>query len=355
MATPQRQQPPPPSGVTRQLTAAQAAAAVTAVVIAAELAILAALAASVAALLAGTLLYRAAFRRLRTQAWAVIAGAETRIRALLRDASAAARADVERVLEADLGAPGRFLPPVPPASVPRLHASLHNAFLAALADADRQFARIAAAVRGVPPGERRALAEALLRDLAATGLTGKTDMSGRNWNIGTYARAATAGAVAELHAALQMAAYRAAGIDVVLVTRTDPRPPCPRCSPYVGRLLSVTGRTAGAQVVRDAAGQTRKGTVKATVAEARAAGLLHIACRDTLTAWADGLAIPAYIPWGPGRHGPGSYPAGEERLALEREYRRAQREHAVALTPPAKAQASRRARRLRSHLHGRGA
>ena len=109
-----------PSGVTRQVTAAQAAAAAGTVALAAEVAILQALAGMIAAVLAGTMLYAAAARWLRSAVWTIISEAERELRAVIAGASAAVRADVLAVMAADLGPMASLLPPLPGAGVPRL-------------------------------------------------------------------------------------------------------------------------------------------------------------------------------------------------------------------------------------------
>ena len=338
MTTPaqQQQKQPPPSGVTRQVTATQAAAAAGTIALAAELAILQALAGMIAAVLAGTMLWATAGRRLRSMVWTVTSEAERELRAVISGATAAVRADVLAVMAADLGPMARLLPALPGTGVPRLTPALHNAFLAALADADESFAAIQRALRAVPEPERRAVAQELLAQVAARGLTGLTDTSGRRWDLAAYVRAATSGAVADLHARLQLAACEAAGIDLVLVTRSDPAPPCPRCAPWVNRVLSVTGRTAGLARITDAGGTFRTATVAGTVAEARAAGLLHNSCKDSLIPWADGAVIPASIP-----HGTRAPP---RRPSHGNDAERARREHAAALTRSARQAAARRAR-----------
>ena len=139
-----------------------------------------------------------------------------------------------------------------------------------------------------------------------------------------------------------MAACEAAGIDLVYVARSDPAPPCPRCLPWVHRVLSVTGRTTGYVTITDAAGRIRTTVVVATVAQARAAGLLHIACLDSLVPWANGAVIPVPPPLRP----------RSPRPSHGNEAERARREHAAAITRPARQAAARRARLALRHPTG---
>jgi hypothetical protein len=315
--------PSPTSGQTRYWTSQQAGAAIAGVVAAAELAILQAMASLIAQVLAGTLLAALARRQLRVMVLAIVTRAEQQIRVLIAQTAAAARADVERVIAADLGPLARLLPLIPSASMPKLSASLRNALQAAANEAAAEFRAILA-----DPQQ----AQQLLDELAATGLTGFTGR--RRWNLSAYAQMAARTAAERLHLDLQLRALTDAGQDLVYVARDSSLPPCGKCAPWVRRVLSVNGRDLGMP------------GVAGTVAQARAAGLLHPSCRDSLTPWSGVMA-----PGGP--QSPQWLAAQRQRYAREQEanarqnaWRQAQRQHAVALTPLARARARRLMRRL---------
>lgn len=338
----------PPSGYTRVSAAQQVSAAIAAILAAAEIAILQALASAVLALLAGTVLQSLITRRLQSAVTAVLMQARADVSAQLSLASRAVRQDVQAVIGADLGPLARLLPLIPAPSLARLAGDLRGADLTAAETVMLAWHRIAQRVSGLDGPMARAAAQSLLDDLAGSGIRAFTDRAGHNWSLSSYGTAASAGAVGKAHADMQLSAYRDAGIGLVIVVRKDPSPPCPRCAPYVGRVLSLEA-SPGTVTAVGSDGIARTTNVVATVAQARAAGLLHPSCRDSLSPFADGADLSGEIP-----HGPAwltaqdrRYRAEQERRRLERAIRTAQRQHAVALSPRARTQATRLVRHLR--------
>src|SRR5216684_2184595 len=132
-----------------------------------------------------------------------------------------------------------------------------------------------------PAGSGLEVAQKALDEFAERGITAFTDAAGRNWDITAYVQMATRTAASRMHLALQLGAMGAAGHDLVTIAHSGDSPPCPRCAPYVGQVLSVSGMTpAGSEVtVTDADGVEHTAVVMASLAEAMAAGLLHPACR----------------------------------------------------------------------------
>jgi hypothetical protein len=314
-----------PSGRSRYYTSQQAAAAITAAIVAAEIAILTAMASMTASVLAGSLLAGLAQRRFRAVVLAIITQADGQVAAAIAQASAAARADVERIIAADLGPLARLLPLIPSASMPRLSQDLRGALQTAANQAGTEFRAILA---------DPAKAQSLLDELAGTGLTGKTGRDGRHWNLSSYAEMAARTAAERLHLELQVRALTEAGHDLAYVARDSSQPPCARCAPFVHRVLSLTGTSLGVP------------GVAGTLAQARASGLFHPQCRDSLVPY-DGQmpSEPPHSPrWLDARQA--RYQAGQDAYARQRAYAAAQRQHAVALTPLARA----RARRLIRHL-----
>lgn len=338
-----------PSGYTRTATAQQLSAAIAAILAAAEVAILQALASAVLALLAGRVLQSLITRRLQSAVTAVLMQARADVSAQLSLASRAVRQDVQAVIGADLGPLARLLPLIPAPSLARLAGDLRSADLTAAETVMLAWSRIARRAGELDGPLARAAAQSLLDDLAGSGIRAFTDRAGHHWSISGYGAAASAGAVGRSHADMQLAAYRDAGIGLVIVVRSAPQPPCPRCAPYVGRVLSLTGQT-GTVTASDAAGNLHAATIAATVAQARAAGLLHPQCKDSLSPFADGADLSGEIPHGPAWIAAQQrrYSAEQEQRRIERAIRTAQRQQAVALTPQARTQA----RRLVRHLRG---
>jgi hypothetical protein len=344
----------PPSGVTREEGARKAGQQVRAVYQALELAILAALARAVHGAATGSLTQNLAARQMRLSILAAFAQAAPQVRAILAQARSDARADVQSIIAADLGPMARLLPAIPIAAMPRVTGDLRQAELEALNWSARVFGEVVRQMQAQQRGSlqsqtrsqrasaraaRLAAAQAALTAAAAAGVTGKVTAAGAQIGLSAYASMAVTAGVSAAHLAMQLRAMQAAGTDLVLVTRSNPKPPCSHCLPWVGKVLSVTGLTLGTAVISDAQGNTQTAEVAGTVAQARAAGLGHPYCQDSLTPFAAGAVIPASPPLS--ADAAGLYAATQRQRRLERQQRSAERELAVALTPQARTQARR--------------
>lgn len=198
---------------------------------------------------------------------------------------------------------------------------------------DAYRAVITEASSGVVSGSltRRQAAQRALDRFADRGVTGLVDRAGRRWGLDTYAEMATrtASGRAQVQGALDR--YQAAGRDLVIVS--DAPGECALCRPWEGRVLSITGQTAGYP----------------TVGSATAAGLQHANCRHSLSLFVPGLTRPM------GRTAdPEGDAARQEQRRLERGVRQWRRREVVALDEGARRQAAARARewqaRLREHV-----
>ncbi|MCL4293543.1 MAG: hypothetical protein KJ056_11020 [Acidimicrobiia bacterium] len=156
----------------------------------------------------------------------------------------------------------------------------------------------------------RQAAQRALDRLADRGITGFVDTAGRRWGLDSYVEMATRTATGRAQVAGTLDRFQAAGRDLVVVS--DHTQECSLCRPWEGRVLSISGRTAGYP----------------TVAEATAGGLLHANCRHVLGLWVPGLSEP--IP------GPTADPEGDllrqRQRYLERGVRRWKRREATAIT-----------------------
>ena len=92
------------------------------------------------------------------------------------------------------------------------------------------------------------------------------DRAGRQWAPEKYLRMVSRTLMSESQREAHEAAYVEAGVDLVKVSVHGTT--CPKCAPFEGKVLSLTGATEG----------------KTTVAEARAAGLFHPNCKHRLLA-----------------------------------------------------------------------
>lgn len=127
--------------------------------------------------------------------------------------------------------------------------------------------------------DRREASRRHLERLTVKGIKGFTDRSGRSWEMGAYAE--MVGRTTAAQASLEGHATRleAAGVDTVVVSNAPEE--CETCRVWEGRILSLTGKTAGR--LKDGK------TVAGTVAEARRAGLFHPNCRHSYSVYLPGV------------------------------------------------------------------
>lgn len=317
------------NGNDREDAAAAVAAAIATVWAAAELSILAALAGSVKAALPVGAATVAGISKLQRQAAAILAAAERSTRQVIERAgipwdytpvlpatppppplSLPAAAPPAAPLPAG---PGAALPELPPPGPPvaAIPESLQPEATAVAARAAQvptgpsiadMIEQVSARVyrdapdvyqqavtdaiestRGGLPGTSLSLsriqaAQKALDDLTGRGITGFTDRAGRNWDLLAYVEMATRTAVSNAYDNLQAAAMIRGGADLVLAVTFSPEGSCPRCLPWLGKVLSLTGATTGTAKITDAAGTVVSHEVAGTLAEAKAAGFRHPNC-----------------------------------------------------------------------------
>lgn len=181
---------------------------------------------------------------------------------------------------------------------------------------------------------RRQASQEALNRFARHGVTGFTDSSGRNWELGAYAemavRSVTARAAIEGH----IDALAEAGVGLVIVS--DAPLECPLCAPWEGEVLSL-GAGQGPQSIRVehtiqptrlfARTRTVVVHVAGSLLEARGAGLFHPNCRHSLSAYLPGVTTR------PPHHGtPGTtYEDTQRQREIERHIRRWKRAQAAAM------------------------
>jgi hypothetical protein len=166
-------------------------------------------------------------------------------------------------------------------------------------------------------------AQKALDDLAAHGITGFTDKAGRNWDLTSYVEMATRTAVSNAWDDMQAKAMVRSGLDLVFTYTHSTEGSCPRCIPWLGKTLSLTGATTGYP----------------TLDEAKAAGFRHPSCRCSWTGEGMGVAEvtnPVAL-----EQAAAIYKASQEQRALERKVRVAGRHAQAAVTPQARTRARR--------------
>lgn len=154
---------------------------------------------------------------------------------------------------------------------------------------------------------RREASRTILERLGKNGVTGFRDVSGRNWNLQSYSEMAARTSASQAMLQGHTDRVQELGIDTVQVS--DSPEECRICRPFEGKVLSLSGRTTG----RLSDGRT----VKASLAEAKAAGLYHPSCRHSHSIYLPGITKPIKDT---------ADPAGDKLRQQQRAYERRIRE-----------------------------
>jgi hypothetical protein len=199
--------------------------------------------------------------------------------------TAAAVADLEAV---GRGAGALASPPVPPsiggfvtATLAPLNSTLFRVRRWAADTYDQVTRETTAQMLTGTLTRREASAQALKR-YASRGVTGFTDVSGRNWELASFAEMAARTQAAQASLQGHTDKLRDLGQDLVIVS--DHLEECALCRPIEGKVLSISGRTRG--TLGDGVG------VWGSVAEAVAAGLYHANCRHSQGLYIMGVTKP---------------------------------------------------------------
>ena len=360
-------------GDSREDLAIAAGAAVTGIAVAVEIVFLSALAAAVAAVASGRMLKNAASRQMRAAMTAMLAAAMDRAMIVLRGVARGTRADVERIILEDLPpglgarAAASVLGVPAAASWRNLHLALRQAGAGAAEAADHAFTGITGDIaakfpqRGPFPKAtdvmaRLQAAQQMLDDFATGGVTAFTDARGRDWDLVSYAEMATRTAASRLHLNFYLAAMSQQGFDLVVVYALTGMPPCAKCAPWVGKVLSISGNIQpGTRVAAFTADRvSHQAVVAGSVAEATADGLWHPSCRHSMTVFTNGAAFLPLSGTAPGEPPPPRderlYKREQQLRALERAMRTARRLKEVAVTPAAKGRAQRQITELNRQI-----
>jgi len=126
-------------------------------------------------------------------------------------------------------------------------------------------------VRGTVVGYEtwKQVANRYREQLAERGVTGFRDRSGRAWNMRTYTEMVARTTTQQAHTEGTLNRLSEQGHDLIIVSRH--RGACPLCTPWEGKILSISGKTKGYP----------------TFEEAKASGLMHPNCRHTVSLYID--------------------------------------------------------------------
>lgn len=178
--------------------------------------------------------------------------------------------------------------------------------------------------------------DSVLQRTAARGITAIRDNRGRSLGLVSHVESTVQHEAGQ--AVIEGFADRltADGDDLVIVTESPH--PCPLCTPWEHRVLSVSGRDPQ----------------RPSMATARAAGLFHPRCHHTVFRWHPGFV------WHPHslHHRPGTYEATQRQRDIERHIRSWKRREAAALDDVTRLKARAKVRawqaELRRHLAAEG-
>ena len=133
--------------------------------------------------------------------------------------------------------------------------------------------------------------QATVRKFLGEGITGFVDKGGRNWSIGAYSE--MAGRTAVNRAFNDAGVWRMQQSGINLVTIVGSFDACAQCAPWIGKILSTDGSSAGPRIMPHATEDTvATVNVAGTIEDAKNAGWGHPNDRCTQIAFMPGLSVP---------------------------------------------------------------
>lgn len=158
-------------------------------------------------------------------------------------------------------------------------------------------------------------AQKALNRFADKGITGFVDKAGRNWELSSYIEMATRTTTSR--AALQGHIDRQFDIGNDLIKISSIGATCPLCSPWQGKVLSITGKTPGYD----------------SLESAKAAGLFHPNCKHTIMAYFPEITDAPTGPQKSREEVEEKYRQTQQQRYNERQIRHWKKREVVALTP----------------------
>ena len=193
----------------------------------------------------------------------------------------------------------------------------------------------------VPLGMPTAVArKAALQEFLERGVTGFTDIAGRNWRIGTYSEMATRTAVTRAYDDAKV--FRAAQAGIDLFTVLGGRNACDHCAPWFGKIIASTGTAGPREVLHAYEDRAITVDVAGTLADWRASGAKHPNCTCVLVEYLPGFSIPVSAP----AYDPAAHAARDRLRELEVRERDAKRKLEIATAAGDTAKAKRQQSRI---------
>lgn len=204
----------------------------------------------------------------------------TAINRAWRDGTRAARSDTGSHAEHD--DPGAVQD-----IIDRVLSGLDTAHRGVLADTENIYRRVVDEVARDPnvtnDNELATLLRQALQRNARFGFVATTDRHGRRRELVAYAEQQIRTGVTEAEVDGFCAQALADGSDLFIVS--DVPGACRLCTPFEGRVISITGSTVGAITRDTSTGRAVPVNVMCSLAEARLRGLFHYGCRHTIKVW----------------------------------------------------------------------
>ncbi|MFJ3867901.1 phage minor capsid protein [Streptomyces nigra] len=225
----------------------------------------------------------------------------------------------------------------------------HRSILRAVDDGYRAVVAEVTATPLLGTGTRRQATQDAMQRFADRGIRSFTDVSGRRWQLTSYAEMAVRTSVGRAATEAHMRTLADAGVELVTVSNA-PRE-CPLCRPWEGKVLSLTGGGRRTVQVEHATedGRMVAVDVAGSLDEARRAGFQHPNCRHSVNAYTPGIT-----PVDTAEPDPDGYEAGQRQRAIERNIRKWKNREAAATTPEAQRAARAKVRQhqaaMREHL-----
>jgi hypothetical protein len=160
---------------------------------------------------------------------------------------------------------------------------------------------------------RREAAQQALNQWTKRGIGAFTDKRGRRWDLASYAEMAIRTSAGNAQVTGHLDKLEQNGRDLVIVSAHGDC--CPLCEPWQGRILSISGDTPGYP----------------TVAQARAAGLLHPNCRHSMGVYIPGVTRKSTV-----KNNPLAYKQRQKQRANERAIRYWKQRQAIGTDDAAK-------------------
>lgn len=185
---------------------------------------------------------------------------------------------------------------------------------------------IANTVPQVMLGASTAMArKAALTEFLERGVTGFTDIAGRNWRIGTYSEMATRTAVTRAYTDAKVS--RAATVGIDLFSILGGRNACDHCAPWFGKIVAASGPAGWRDVPHAFEDRTIRVYVAGNLADWRASGANHPNCSCMPVEYLPGFSIPTAA----SAYDPAAHAARDRLRELEVRERDAKRKQLIAI------------------------